>query len=144
MPRFFQKGDVGFVSHITGPTHNLLGLEFGVHEVARPILEARAAHGPCDHGRIDEDQLVEAVARGVADAGPAGWPPLSVLRVVYVVDDSPCYDIYRHCAHCLASACWAMLLRQVLLMTNLASKASDPANTAPTLADPGPRTSGRP
>jgi hypothetical protein len=103
MPSFFEEGDVRFVSYITGPSHNLLGLEFGSHVARQPELEARPAVGACDHGRIDEAELLKAVVLGVADARPSGRKPLSIRRVVYVVDDSPRYDLYRHCAKLLAN-----------------------------------------
>jgi hypothetical protein len=102
MPGFSQQGDVRFVSYITGPSHNLLGLEFGSHD-GQPVLEAKPGQGPCNHGRIDEGELLKAVALGVADASASILKPLPVRRVVYVVDDSPRYDIYRHCAKLLAS-----------------------------------------
>ena len=103
MPDFFQQGDVRFVSFITGPCHNLLGLEFGSPVVGQPVMEAKPAIGACDHGRIDEVELLKAVVMGVADSSGPGSVPLSVRRIVYVVDDSPRYDIYRHCAKLLAS-----------------------------------------
>lgn len=103
MPDFFQQGDVRFVSYITGPSHNLLGLEFGCPAVGQPLMETRPAVGACDHGRIDEAELLKAVALGLADSSASGLKPLAVRRVVYVVDDSPRYDIYRYCARLLAS-----------------------------------------
>jgi hypothetical protein len=103
MPTFHQQGDVRFVAYITGPTHNLLGLEFASCDVGQPVLEARQSTAACSHGRIDEAELVKAVFLGLADAGASGSAPLWVRRVVYVVDDSPRYDIYRHCAKLLAS-----------------------------------------
>ena len=102
MPDFFQHGDVRFVSYITGPSHNLLGLEFGSDVVGQPVLEARPAVGACDHGQIDEGELLKAVVMGLADSSVPGSRPLSVRRVVYVVDDSPRYEVYRHCAKLLA------------------------------------------
>lgn len=102
MPDFFQQGDVRFVSYITGPSHNLLGLEFGSQLVGQPLMEARPAVGACDHGRIDEAELLKAVLMGVAESSSPGSQSLTVRRIVYVVDDSPRYDIYRHCAKLLS------------------------------------------
>ena len=102
MPHFFQQGDVRFVSFITGPSHNLLGLQFGSHVAGQPVVEAKPAVGACDHGQIDEVELRNAVVLGVADSGAPESATLFVRRIVYVIDDSPRYDIYRHCAKLLA------------------------------------------
>jgi hypothetical protein len=97
MPGFMRKEDTFYVSYITGPSHVLLGLEFGEVAVS-PNVHCEAAQGSCRHGALDELRIVDAVLEGVAEAGVHLRP----TKVVYVENDSPRYDLYKYCAYLLA------------------------------------------
>lgn len=99
MPNIWTRGRSTFVAYITGPTHNLLGLEFGDGQLA---VEALPARGGCEHGAIDEDLLRKAVADGLRDAESQTGVSLRACRITYVANDSPQYGIYRHCAKLIA------------------------------------------
>lgn len=88
----FLKDGFYYCTHITGPTHNLLGLRFGPAP-GEFALTRLPVH--CSEGRIDEAQLTEAIQRGVASAGTA----LFVLEARYVPDDTPAYGTYEGMAH---------------------------------------------
>ena len=85
----------------TGPSHVLLGLAFGPGD-GEPVMVRKPPVGGCDHGRLDEASIREAVRDGLADARARAGVTLSATEIVYVADDSPRYDIYRHCAYLLA------------------------------------------
>ena len=98
MPGFMRKEDTYYVSYITGPSHVLLGLEFG-SAVVQPSVHRNDAQGSCSHGTLDETRIVAAVVEGVAEAGVQLHP----AKIVYVENDSPRYDLYKYCAYLLAN-----------------------------------------
>ena len=101
MPQFTKHGHRYFVSYITGPSHVLLGLAFGQADAAPAIFEIPPVGG-CHHGSLDEARIRDAVRGGLADARERAAITLHATEIVYVADDSPRYDLYRHCAFLLA------------------------------------------
>ena len=101
MPQFTKRGHRYFVSYITGPSHVLLGLAFGQAD-GEPLLVQKPPVGGCHHVPLDEGRIREAVRDGLADARDRAGIALHATEIVYVADDSPRYDTYRHCAYLLA------------------------------------------
>jgi hypothetical protein len=90
--------DLHTVSCITGPSHVWLGLVFSDIPKSAPELVERPAIGNCHYGRLDVARILAAVREGIADANVGLFPD----RIEYVANDSPRYDLYRHCAESLA------------------------------------------
>jgi hypothetical protein len=101
MPHFTKQGHRYFVTYITGPSHVRLGLAFGASD-GEPAMIQRPPVAACDHGRLDEESIRAAVRDGLADARDRAGVTVRATEIVYVADDSPRYDIYRHCAFLLA------------------------------------------
>lgn len=95
MPQFGRKGDLFTVAYITGPRHLWLGLKFSPVPVERPTVVKQPRIGTCDHGKIDELLLLDAVVTACADHG------FHPERIEYVENDSPIYSLYAHCARLL-------------------------------------------
>lgn len=92
-----RKDGRHFIAYITGPSHVLLGIAFGSAPVV-PSLHRESRQGGCDHGPLDEAQISRAVLEGAAKANVQLHP----AEIVYVENDSPRYDLYKHCAYLLA------------------------------------------
>lgn len=101
MPHFTKHGDRYFVSHITGPSHVLLGIAFRQQD-GEPVLIQQPPMGGCHHAALEEACIKKAVLDGVAEARQTVGFSLQAVEIVYVADDSPRYDIYQHCAYLLA------------------------------------------
>lgn len=95
MARVHRKDDLLVVQYVTGPQHVYLGIKFSCDPVTPTIVKLPAV-GACSHGELDQGQLIDAVI-GVAEEHG-----LHVERVEYVANDSPNYEIYRHCTRLLA------------------------------------------
>jgi hypothetical protein len=101
MPQYSQKDGRFCISYVTGPSHVWLGLSFSA--VARPISVVRyPAVGQCTHGVLDESRLIDVVIEGVSDAGKETGSRLAIAELAYVSDDTPSYDLYRHCGYLIA------------------------------------------
>lgn len=102
MPQFWMKDGRYFVSYVTGPTHNILGLAVSSGISSRDVVMVRLpAVGACGCGPVDGSEIRTAVLAGVADANLAlgtDWHP---IEIVYVENDSDRYPVYRHCAKLL-------------------------------------------
>ena len=98
MPNFTTDSRFHYISFITGPSHNLLGLELGKDTQGKIELIKKPCIGDCDHGMINEAQLLIAIQDGVKKANSEKNAQYSIKSVVYVENDSPRYDIYKHCA----------------------------------------------
>ena len=96
---FGRIGDLYTVSSITGPSHVWLGIVFAETPKANPELVERPAIGDCKHGTLDAGRILTAVREGIEEASVG----LYIDRVEYVANDSPRYDLYRHCAKSLAT-----------------------------------------
>src|SRR5437868_49693 len=100
MPQFGHKDGFDTVALITGPSHVSLGIRFGegpVELVKRPPI------GSCQHGVLDEARILEAVRCGLAKANAEGGTSLEAVAVLYVENDSPCYEMFERCAYLLGS-----------------------------------------
>lgn len=101
MAAYFKKDGDSYVTWITGPTHNLLGLRFGAPVGATPEIIALP---PVDNGEdpaIEERELLKAVQQGVAEVNEQRGTALTVARILYVPNDTPAYGFYVHCARLL-------------------------------------------
>jgi hypothetical protein len=97
MPGFTKMKDGRFfISYVTGPSHVLLGLSFGP-ALVEPVMICQS-NSRCGHGLLDERRIREAVIAGVA----AATSKLHPTEIVYVDDDSPRCEIFKHCAFLLA------------------------------------------
>ena len=96
--RFGRIDDLYTISCITGPSHVWLGLAFANGASTVPELVERPAIGDCHHDRLEADRILAAVREGIEDANVG----LFVGRIEYVANDSPRYELYRHCAKSLA------------------------------------------
>ncbi len=98
MPSFTTDGHRNFVSYISGPSHVLLGVEWTEEPGGTPILERLAPLGDCRHGELSEARILAAVTEGIAEANRGCGVAYHPSRILYVANDSPRYDLFRHCA----------------------------------------------
>jgi hypothetical protein len=98
MPTFGRIDDLLVASYISGPSHIWLGIAFSASPIASPKIVVRPAIGDCCDSSLDSERIQDAVTKGIQDAGIV----LSIERIEYVANDSPRYDIYRHCARRMA------------------------------------------
>jgi hypothetical protein len=89
-----RLGELYTVNYVTGPSHVWLGLSLSQVPKLSPELVERPAIGECQHGKLDAGKVLEAVRDGIEEAGVG----LFAERIEYVANDSPRYDLYRHCA----------------------------------------------
>jgi hypothetical protein len=74
-----------------------LGIAFS--GIAQPPSFVRESPvGGCQHGELDEGKVLAAVMAGIEEVSTELHP----AEIVYVANDSPRYDLYRHCARLLA------------------------------------------
>jgi hypothetical protein len=84
------------VVRITGPSHNLLGIEFG--EVSDSPEEAVVESLPSDGGNtasLSETEVRKNVVLGVAEANREFGTNYVVSRIEFVPTDSPPAETYR-------------------------------------------------
>ena len=101
MPSFTTDGLRYFVSYITGPSHIRLGVEWAAGPEASVALGRLPPVGGCEHGELSEARVAEAVAAGIAEANRRLGVAYRPARILYVANDSPRYDLFRHCASLL-------------------------------------------
>ena len=102
MPTFNNKG-LHFVSLITGPTHVLLGLEWGDETRDENILiEVTSPIGEHQHAPIDQNKMKQTVLSAVKEMSQSASVPLAIRRIRYVANDSPDYRLYEQAARLLA------------------------------------------
>jgi len=88
---FSRYGDWYRASRVTGPTHNLLGLEFGssAHDVEV------VAHPGKGQSLLDPEAVLREVQLGIGDANSVLKSDYSILRIEFVLDDSGPVEVYR-------------------------------------------------
>jgi nickel-dependent lactate racemase len=101
MPQFSKQGDYYYISYITGPAHVMLGLIFSKEHVVSPKVVQRPAIGEHEHSALDEKEIERAVIEGIESANKRLGSDYFVSEIVYVVNDSPRYELYKHCAELL-------------------------------------------
>jgi hypothetical protein len=99
---FSRVGNTFIVARTTGPTHNLLGLEFHGHSgLSGVVVHKLQSPGTPESGGLPEDQVRDAALAGVEDANKEMGTSYAVKRVEYIPADSPPVDIYRYLAKCI-------------------------------------------
>jgi len=86
------------VSRITGPTHNLLQLLLTNMQIPNPICERLLLQSDAGRAQLNEEALVEAVLKGVAEANKELGTSYSVAHIKYVEGDSPPEEVYSYLA----------------------------------------------
>ena len=79
----------------------LLGIAFR-NQDGELLLIQQPPVGGCHHATLEEARIKKAVLDGVAEARQTTGFSLHAAEIVYVANDSPRYDIYKHCANLLA------------------------------------------
>ena len=102
MPDYRKQGDLFIVSYVTGPSHVRLGIRFSSEPRSSPTLTRLPPVGECDHGPLEESRIVESVNEGVSRANDKHHTHMRVAEIHYVANDSPRYDLFRHCAFLIA------------------------------------------
>jgi hypothetical protein len=85
-----KVGDVYKATRITGPQHNYLGLvlsETGVESVTIEPLSVDTSEVAVE--TLDDQQLLDAVHRGVTEANKALGTRFRIARLQYVPTDTP-------------------------------------------------------
>jgi hypothetical protein len=100
--QFTRFGTYYRVSRITGPTHNLLGIEFGQDaNSADTFVEILHVAGDSE-SRLSIDDVRQKVLQGVKEANEQLGTSYVVTRMQFVSGDSPPADIYRLLARSIA------------------------------------------
>jgi hypothetical protein len=93
---FINKAPLYEAVHITGPKHNLLGLELTENPDASPLVEVlNADQGPT---HLNPDDITEFVLKGVAAASKEVGKSVYVRRIRCLTSDSPPPAIYEYLA----------------------------------------------
>ncbi len=92
--QFIQENDWYKVVRITGPAHNLLGLEFA-RTVGGPVVIEPLPVKDGQDCRIGADEVRLSVLAGVVEANQCLGSQYCVKRIQFVPTDSPPADIYR-------------------------------------------------
>jgi hypothetical protein len=91
--QFIHDGLFHKVARITGPSHNLLGLEFTLEIPVRPpriVLRPAAAASS-----LNADAVIGEVIAGIDEANQAFGTHLNVTAIQYLTDDTPPEATYR-------------------------------------------------
>lgn len=95
--QFVQEGDLFKVIHVTGPTHNYLGLMFGGQDGSDIDIDVMDIK-PNEPKTLKADDVERQVREGVEAANVAMGTRYRVQRIQFVPSDSPPADIYRELA----------------------------------------------
>ena len=98
--QFLFDGACHRVSRITGPKHNLLGIEFDEKACVDPPSVATFHEESTP--RLNLDAVVREVAEGVRAANEELGTHFRVAAIQYVADDTPPESTYRLLAFALA------------------------------------------
>ncbi len=100
--QFVHVGSSFRVTRITGPKHNLLGIEFWEGEAAPepPIVETLGPEKQC-RDSLPSDEVCKNVLLGVSDANQKYGTSFAVKRIQFVPIDSPPPLTYRALAHAI-------------------------------------------
>src|SRR4051812_7638194 len=95
--QFIKTGNLFKVVRITGPSHNLLGLEFG-----SPIKQIVVEALPIQNGGksvLAAEEVSLHVLEGVKDANAQFGTSYTVVKIQFVPSDSLPVEIYKSLAH---------------------------------------------
>ncbi len=95
--RFTRRGDLIRVVHITGPTHNLLGLQLATEPISAEVEELDAP----GTRQLEAADVQREVCAGVEDANAALGTRFTVQRIQFVPSDSGPASFYRDLAHAI-------------------------------------------
>lgn len=96
--RVSRQGNVFRIVRITGPQHNLLGLEFGKNSLVPEIEVLPAVDHRHSKYSPDVESIRQHVLEGVREANEEAKMNVSVIRMQIVEDDSGPPEVYRHLA----------------------------------------------
>jgi hypothetical protein len=91
--RYMRDGNLHRVVRITGPAHNLLGIEFVDVDPADCTVE-RLGPAVRQPGQLNDDEVKAWVLGAVANANAEFGTHLFVRRIQYVADDTRDADAY--------------------------------------------------
>lgn len=98
--QFIQDGDLYKVVNITGPTHNVLGLEFGGQRNDEVVVDILSPDDQFSRQQptLDATEVAAQVFEGVNNANAKFGSEYRVKRIQYVSNDSPPTETYRQLA----------------------------------------------
>ena len=91
--QYTRHGDLHRVVRITGPTHNLLGIEFGGTDSFACAVE-RLGPPTNASNQLGDEEVKVWVLRAVARANAEFGSDLVVRRIQYVADDTRDSNVY--------------------------------------------------
>ena len=86
---FWKKGEMYMISRITGPQHNLLGLEFWPSGAKGEIVVEEVHISGEEVARLEAAAVKDRVRRGVDEANRMYGTSLQVRRMQFVPSDTP-------------------------------------------------------
>jgi hypothetical protein len=99
--QFHTDGNIFKVVHVTGPTHNYLGLAFTKNnEEVRANVEPLVLNAN-EPTRLDSYEVERWVMQGVEKANHELATTYRVKTIQFVVSDSPPAEIYAQLAQCI-------------------------------------------
>jgi hypothetical protein len=99
--QFLYDGAFHKVVRITGPTHNILGLQFAnecIDPIHRPTVVQLQTF---THARLDTERVVRAVEAGVREANQKLGVSFRLVAFQFLPDDSPPEETYRELTMCV-------------------------------------------
>ncbi|CAN7521517.1 hypothetical protein [Polaromonas sp. LjRoot131] len=94
---FQQIGEYLVATRITGPTHNMLQLQFASHPNSSPSIDVLPGVGP-NQGALNSQEVLRQVIAGVEAANIEFKCDYRVGRVRFVENDSRPESVYKELA----------------------------------------------
>ncbi|HEY0074605.1 MAG TPA: hypothetical protein VGB77_10920 [Abditibacteriaceae bacterium] len=94
---FSKSKNFYLVSHITGPTHNLLIVNvIQSNKRVEPIIKSLSPDGSCGCGPPDANAVLNNVLRGAKEANDQLGTNYKVLEVRFIENDSRIETVYAY------------------------------------------------
>jgi hypothetical protein len=101
--QFHSDGTTYKAVSITGPTHNLLGMEFAASDaVDDPVVVEPVHLKPTEPVRLAPGEVQKWVLEGLRQANEELGADYRLRRIMFVVSDSPPAEVYRELAKRIA------------------------------------------
>lgn len=101
--KFQSDGNAYRAVSITGPTHNLLGIEFATSDAVDDAFVVEPVQlKPTEPVRLTADEVQKWVLEGLRQANEELGADYRLRRIMFVVSDSPPAEVYRELAKRIA------------------------------------------
>ena len=93
--KFIDKSPLYQIIRITGPKHNLLGIQLSEHPPQKPLTIEILNRDAKDSDPLHGNGVAEQVMLGIEQASSMYGRPYFVEKIQYLTTDSPPISIYK-------------------------------------------------